>query len=1240
MESPKDRRARLRLRELSRYYCATAHLPQPDLKYDGRPGLDAAFVPAKPALSTDHLLTGLAQLAALRLKCDRAFISIIDEHNQHIIAEATRTISPFDQNDHEPGDAIIVGAQTVPLSSGLCPPSLAIFSGFGQPAFQSSAAQADENHVCIPDLLHEPRISSASASRMFPLMLRYYLEVPLRSVSGYAVGSICVADSTVRAPNTKDIAALQRMSDLVVQHLGRIRLKEDHGRAERILEGLGHFIQGKNSLSAWSKETAGQDDIPDAYRMSSQLASIDFMRDVANSESSPGTATSEILATASPSAPQLTPSVSSVSAVTTPATSTGPSLTEAPRKLALGVDPTDFHVGYDQEPANDKRRSATASFKVSQTFSRAANLLRESMDLDATSFLEIPQNERFRNNRRSKPSPKRDADKPSSMSSPVTSGDTDQSTDTSGDAALDPQTTAGRVSTPYAADADCRRLGYASRTSSSLAGSETSHGFLTIPASLLARLSTKYPRGHIFTFDSLGAISSEEERREGSTEASQNSARPNSLSTKLYKLFPSAASMIFLPLYDNERQQVYAGFLGWTTDPSRGLLKNEKVFVSGFADSVMCEVMRLEALATDKAKSDFISSISHELRSPLHGVLAASQLLSEAPTSPKQMEFLQMIDTCARTLLDTMNHLLDHAKINNLTQERVRRHRRAVPKAIDSKDLSEITRLNLLSVVEETVVSMAASSKQLLRKHGRTDSGLSPLHDRSASLDQDDTLSIPIILNITKQDWWTIQSEPGSWRRIIMNLIGNSLKYTQTGHVSVSLACRDARKSGGRGVAELKVSDTGQGISEEYLKHRLFTPFAQENNLSVGAGLGLSLVQKIVSSLGGQIEVHSEVGTGTEILVKVPLDISDHAQRVENLGMADNEELLARTRGRTFQFLGFDDRPSLHEQSTGIPSPRTRALIEMQASLTNTLTTWFGMRAAATEAEICIIEERLLRSELDTYDHKNHRLLVVGLDGRNNIVDRLQQASSAYLLPPAGPNRIAQVLLELLNFNEQLQGKVDIQDSPMQSVPARPKLSSAISNGSGDSFFPTINPLTGSWESLQTDSVATLTPAGYQTPATPATEAVLLVDDNDINLRILVASVSKLGLEKRGISCLTAVNGKEALDKYIAAVSAGTRISMIFMDISMPVMDGFTATRRIREYEKSRGMRREWRSKIIALTGLASAEAQSEVEGAGFNLYLRKPATIARIRAILEDDGVRDMPDQKYVGSPAITPEV
>jgi signal transduction histidine kinase len=148
-----------------------------------------------------------------------------------------------------------------------------------------------------------------------------------------------------------------------------------------------------------------------------------------------------------------------------------------------------------------------------------------------------------------------------------------------------------------------------------------------------------------------------------------------------------------------------------------------------------------------------------------------------------------------------------------------------------------------------------------------------PTNPQTSSLPAARALSqqhVGLIFDVDLEDFH-FTTQPGAFRRIVMNLLGNALKYTAHGYVRVKLAStpmddfHDAETGEiiPRAMVHLTVTDTGKGISPEFLRSRLFTPFTQENSLSSGTGLGLAIVKSIVAILEGDITIDSEVGRGT-----------------------------------------------------------------------------------------------------------------------------------------------------------------------------------------------------------------------------------------------------------------------------------------------------------------------------------------------------------------------------------------
>lgn len=180
----------------------------------------------------------------------------------------------------------------------------------------------------------------------------------------------------------------------------------------------------------------------------------------------------------------------------------------------------------------------------------------------------------------------------------------------------------------------------------------------------------------------------------------------------------------------------------------------------------------------------------------------------------------------------------------------------------------------------------------------------------------------------------------------MLNLFGNSAKYTQRGFIQVSLAVHEdgiikGRKA--RSTLILKVKDSGKGISQDFLKNSLFKPFTQEDSLAVGTGLGLSIVRHIIQDLGGEINFTSEQGVGTEATVKLPLlPTPKKSTTPDNL-----EEVKVVTQGKTFHLEGFDRYPDLLQPVTGILSRVDQAAMISKSSVHFIATKWFGMRATS-----------------------------------------------------------------------------------------------------------------------------------------------------------------------------------------------------------------------------------------------------------------------------------------------------
>ena len=370
----------------------------------------------------------------------------------------------------------------------------------------------------------------------------------------------------------------------------------------------------------------------------------------------------------------------------------------------------------------------------------------------------------------------------------------------------------------------------------------------------LQSLLKMYPKGNVWYFDDEGYFSSLEqvEQRGIQNELDKSSSHQFDVKRRtseeiaeamlLRERFEEAQQIIFLPMWDAAARRWYAGCIVWSHSPVPVFtVDSEIAYLSAFTNSITVEISRLDVVRADQAKADFISSISHEFRSPLHGILASAEFLRELTNDETQSELISTVQNCGRTLLETINHVLDFSKINSFQKSRfTSRGDGLLP-----NELHSVT--NIATLCEEVVDGMIAAKNfhDISNSHNST-TGPELVSQAVKDLKE----RVEIVLDFETQDWHFL-TQPGALRRIIMNIFGNAQKYTDKGFIQVSLRAEDpvqARARGAKGMPSgksamsLVIKDSGRGISNEYLQHSLYTPFAQEDTFASGVGLGLSIV--------------------------------------------------------------------------------------------------------------------------------------------------------------------------------------------------------------------------------------------------------------------------------------------------------------------------------------------------------------------------------------------------------------
>jgi signal transduction histidine kinase/ActR/RegA family two-component response regulator len=654
--------------------------------------------------------------------------------------------------------------------------------------------------------------------------------------------------------------------------------------------------------------------------------------------------------------------------------------------------------------------------------------------------------------------------------------------------------------------------------------------------------------------------------------------------------------VIFLPLWHYQRETCYATCIAWVTSVGKTLDLGDVNSLTAFGNSVMAEVFRVEAVTNTQSKSDFISSISHELRSPLHGILATVDLMQEYVEDQEIITMVDMIESCSTTLLDTFDHLLNFTKINSRTNGDEHNENNG---SQDDRKTHNTTKVpaDLGDLVEDVIATVSLGHLSATEMKSGLDR-----EQRIATADRaKETRSQPVIVttHIQNNCSWNIPLEKGAWKRILLNLCSNSLKYTEAGYIHVDLKLVEDTYGGSPSI-NLSVIDTGIGMHPEFLKYHLFTPFMQENNLTPGTGLGLSLVKSIVESIQGKITVESYLHKGTRVTVNVPLD-QNYGLPVR-LSTDHAPTTYGKLRGLSLGLL------SIASGLDTDPSPRVVSMPdELQRSIRNICEGKLGMDITEFSADTMPKTDLVL---VDT-----HALALTDIVKIKTLFSKgkLRPATSAVLTlgvpiaelnnlfstatpttisSPITSKRLATALLAALTTAQTFTSTTSIEtppqptkdnlaDLPTRSKPTRPLLPRAVSH---DIIPPT--------------------PCRFK--------RFLLVDDNPINLKVLSAFATRIR-----IPYVLAHDGAEAVQLYTAALGTPQPFDCIFMDISMPVMDGFQAVTAIRKVEDETLVDGQGKSYILALTGLGSEAARTSAQKSGFDGFLVKPVRFKDVLPLL-----------------------
>ena len=547
----------------------------------------------------------------------------------------------------------------------------------------------------------------------------------------------------------------------------------------------------------------------------------------------------------------------------------------------------------------------------------------------------------------------------------------------------------------------------------------------------------------------------------------------------------------------------------WLADGSLGGYIGSCLDVTDFRNA------REAAVSASRSKSEFLANMSHEIRTPINGILGMTELALETSLTRLQREYLGMVRSSADALLTVINDILDFSKIE-----------------AGKLDL-ERAPFRLRESLDDTICTLAQ------RAHAK---------------------ELELACRIAPDVPDALVGDPGRLRQVLVNLIGNAIKFTGRGEVVISVEA--GPPVDGEVVLRFSVADTGVGIPEDK-RRAIFEPFEQADGSTTrkygGTGLGLSISSKLVALMEGRIGVEGEVGVGSTFRFTAKFGLgpgedgpgrADVPGRMEGLRVLvvdDNhtnrrilEEVLNNWGARPSTAVGGVEALEALRAAKGQGRPFDVALID-------------GMMPGMDGFD--------LASRIGASADFPHPLLIMltsgGLSGEN--ARALALGISGYLTKPVRQSELFDVMMKILEAAGSPAPEGTMTRPP--EIPAEPA---------------------GKSQSLR----------------------ILLAEDHVVNQKVALAMLQGMGHDTSVVP-----DGRKAVEAWRSG-----RFDLILMDLQMPEMDGFEAVASIRALERPRA----GRIPIVALTAHAMKGDRERCLAAGFDDYLTKPIRSAQLREALE----------------------
>lgn len=543
------------------------------------------------------------------------------------------------------------------------------------------------------------------------------------------------------------------------------------------------------------------------------------------------------------------------------------------------------------------------------------------------------------------------------------------------------------------------------------------------------------------------------------------------------------------------------GFISLVTDISETVQTREALSVLNQALQERSEAAENAA----KIKSAFLANMSHEIRTPMNAILGLLTILSESGLNKRQQDYVEKINGASNALLQVLNDILDLSRLES----------------------GKLTKVEDPFLIEDTIrkslqlFELAFSKKQL-------------------------DLLVWIDPELPK----TVLGDDHRLGQVLNNLLGNALKFTEEGSVTVSVTLE--RRSNKVAMIHFSVKDTGIGIPESKQSY-LFDAFDQADTSTTrkygGSGLGLAICKSLVSLMGGNIALTSKEGEGSEFYFTLPFEITDAepAWSKKNLGLR--------------RVLLVEDNPTSAEL------------------MKSYLTAWKVHCDVAATAEDGLVRYLSSLDSGNVYDAIMVDWILPGKDGvwlynkiRNHRTGDYEQPNPILVMVTA---------YEKEELIRQLAGRESSEQLP--SVLTKPVTPSTLFNALNQRGHLAMDYPSGG-AGIVIPDLSTL-------KSLIAGSRLLLVEDNELNQEVALSLLAKLGL-----SADTARNGHEALE-----LIAQESYDLVLMDLHMPDMDGYEATREIRYRFNAEDL------PVVAMSAAVFDEDIRQARAAGMNDHIAKP---------------------------------